>query len=93
MLLLREGERTINLTLNFDSSIDIKILQEASYFLSTQKEWLKLDLTSTDFTADATKQNTVFTIKINLDPTVAAIEPFLVNPDGLKSDWPMTIGR
>ncbi|KAF2082371.1 baseplate J/gp47 family protein [Flavobacterium sharifuzzamanii] len=89
MLLLREGERTINLTLEFDSSIDIKTLQEASYFLSTQKEWLKLDLASTDFTADAKKQNTVFTIKINLDPTVAAIEPFLVNPDGLKSDWPM----
>ncbi|KAF2341844.1 hypothetical protein [Flavobacterium tistrianum] len=89
MLLLREGERTVNLTLEFDSSIDIKILQEASYFLSTQKEWLKLDLAPADFTADATKQNTAFTLKIVLDATVTAIEPFLVNPDGLKSDWPM----
>ncbi|URM36045.1 hypothetical protein [Flavobacterium anhuiense] len=89
MLLLREGERTVNLTLEFDSPIDIKILQEASYFLSTQKEWLKLNLAPADFTADATKQNTVFTIEIVLDETVASIEPFLVNPDGLKSDWPM----
>ncbi|WP_369014692.1 baseplate J/gp47 family protein [Flavobacterium anhuiense] len=89
MLLLREGVRTVNLTLEFDSPIDIKILQEASYFLSTQKEWLKLNLAPADFTADATKQNTVFTIEIVLDETVASIEPFLVNPDGLKSDWPM----
>lgn len=89
MLLLREGVRTVNLTLEFDSPIDIKILQEASYFLSTQKEWLKLNLAPADFTADATKQNTVFTIEIVLDVTVASIEPFLVNPDGLKSDWPM----
>jgi hypothetical protein len=89
MLLLREGTRIINLTLEFDSSIDLKTLQEASYFLSTQKDWLKLDLVPADFTADTKKENNAFTIKINLDPTVAAIEPFLINPDGLKSDWPV----
>ncbi|WP_289659393.1 hypothetical protein [Flavobacterium panacagri] len=89
MLLLREGERTITLTLEFDYQIDLKILQEARYFLSTQKEWLKLDLRPSNFTSDTEKQNTVFTIQINLDPTAAAIEPFLVNPDGVKSDWPM----
>ncbi|MDP5199825.1 hypothetical protein [Flavobacterium sp. DG2-3] len=88
MLLLREGQRTITLTLEFDLQIDLKILQEASYFLSTQKEWLKLDLIPANFTVDPTKQNTI-TIKIELDPTVVAIEPFLINPDGLKSDWPM----
>jgi len=88
MLLLREGDRNIKLTLEFDSPIDLNILQEASYFLSTQKEWLKLDLTSKNFSIDSTKQNAIV-ITIELKPNVAAIEPFLVNPDGLKSDWPM----
>ncbi|MBL0739541.1 baseplate J/gp47 family protein [Flavobacterium sp. GN10] len=88
MLLLREGKRKITLTLEFDSPIDLQILQKANYFLSTQKDWLKLDLVPSNFTIDATRQNIV-TIVINLDATVAAIEPFLVNPDGLKSDWPM----
>ncbi|MET3026579.1 hypothetical protein ABXT06_07890 [Flavobacterium sp. UW10123] len=88
MLLLREGKRKITLTLEFDSPIDLQILQKANYFLSTQKDWLKLDLVPSNFAIDATRQNIV-TIVINLDATVAAIEPFLVNPDGLKSDWPM----
>ncbi|MCM0668904.1 baseplate J/gp47 family protein [Flavobacterium tyrosinilyticum] len=88
MLLLREGTRTLTVTLEFDSQIDLKILQEASYFLSTQNDWLQLNLAPSNFTIDATKQNAII-IAIILDPSVAAIEPFLVNPDGLKSDWPM----
>lgn len=86
MLLLREGLRIVTLTLEFDDLIDLKTLQEASYFLSTQKEWLKLNLVPANFT-QTTSSNCVITIK--LDATVEAIEPFLINPDGLKSDWPM----
>jgi len=86
MLLMREGLRIITLTLEFDDSIDLKTLQEANYFLSTQKEWLKLNLAPENFT-QTTSSNCVITIK--LDATVEAIEPFLINPDGLKSDWPM----
>ncbi len=86
MLLLREGLRTVTLTLEFDHSIELQTLEEASYFLSTQKEWLKLDLIPANFTQN-TSNNCVISIK--LDPTVEAIEPFLINPDGLKSDWPM----
>lgn len=86
MLLLREGDRTVTLTLQFDDSIDLAVLQSANYFLSTQKEWLKLSLLPANFT-QTTSSNCV--IIINLDSTMAAIEPFLINPDGLKSDWPM----
>ncbi|TPG40823.1 hypothetical protein [Flavobacterium pectinovorum] len=86
MLLLREGQRTVTLTLQFDNSIDLALLQTANYFLSTQKEWLKLSLLPANFT-QTTSSNCV--IIINLDPTMAAIEPFLINSDGLKSDWPM----
>ncbi|RKR04869.1 hypothetical protein C8C82_4535 [Flavobacterium sp. 81] len=89
MLLLREGQRTVTLTLEFDQPLDLKTLEEASYFLSTQKDWLKLNLQSKNFTIDPATQNTVATITIDLDPTVEAIEPFLISPDGLKSDWPM----
>lgn len=86
MLLLREGQRSIKLTLQFDDLIDLPLLQTASYFLSTQKEWLKLNLLPANFTQDT---SSTCVITIDLDPTIAAIEPFLINPDGLKSDWPM----
>ncbi|PIF29798.1 hypothetical protein CLU81_0182 [Flavobacterium sp. 9] len=86
MLLLREGIRTVTLTLEFDNSIDLSLLQGASYFLSTQKEWLKLSLLPANFT-QTTSSNCV--IIFELDSTIVAIEPFLINPDGLKSDWPM----
>jgi hypothetical protein len=86
MLLLREGQRTVTLSLQFDTTVDLLLLQSASYFLSTQKEWLKLNLLPIDFSQN-TSSSCVITI--NLDPAIAAIEPFLINPDGLKSDWPM----
>jgi hypothetical protein len=86
MLLLREGQRTVKLTLQFDDQIDLPLLQSANYFLSTQKEWLKLSLLPANF---AQETSSVCVITIDLDPTIAAIEPFLINPDGLKSDWPM----
>jgi hypothetical protein len=89
MLLLREGQRTITLSLEFDLPVDLQLLQEASYYLSTPKDWLKLNLLPADFKPDDKSPNNSFTITINIDPTEAAIEPFLTNPDGLESDWPM----
>lgn len=89
MLLLREGQRTITLSLEFDIAVDLEVLQGASYFLSTQKAWLQLDLLPTAFKPDTSKPDNTVVITINLDPSAAAIEPFLINPDGLVSDWPM----
>ncbi|MBS7231622.1 hypothetical protein KHA90_11360 [Flavobacterium psychroterrae] len=88
MLLLREGQRTITLTLEFDSAVDLQLLQNATYFLSTQKNWLKLVVLPTDFQLNASLPNTVI-ITLNIDPVQPSIEPFLINPDGISSDWPM----
>ncbi|QSW89348.1 baseplate J/gp47 family protein [Flavobacterium endoglycinae] len=86
MLLLREGDRTITLDLSFDAPISLSLLQNAQYFLSTQKEWLPIVLTPSNFVVSG--GNTV-TITIKIDPSTIAIEPFLVNPDGLTTSWPM----
>ncbi|MFZ0598984.1 MAG: hypothetical protein WAM46_18505, partial [Flavobacterium sp.] len=88
MLLLREGQRTITLTLEFDLAVDLPLLQSATYFLSTQKDWFKLVLLPADFQLNAALSNTVI-ITINIDPTQPSIEPFLIHPEGLTSDWPM----
>ncbi|CAD0009111.1 hypothetical protein [Flavobacterium salmonis] len=87
MLLLREGKRIITLTLEFDSAIYLSFLQKASYLLSTQNDWLKLALDPTVFNINTSL--TTVTIEISLAATEAAIEPFLINPDGLKTEWPM----
>lgn len=87
ILLLREGKRIITLTLEFDSAIYLSFLQKASYFLSTQNDWLKLELDPTVFKINTSL--TTVTIEISLAATEAAIEPFLINPDGLKTEWPM----
>ena len=48
-----------------------------------------MKLGTDNFKPDDNQPNNIFKITINIDPTEAAIEPFLINPDGLNSDWPM----
>lgn len=88
ILLLREGERTITLNLQFDTTVDVSVLQSASYYLSTQKDWLKFDGNKLNIKPNDSKANTI-TIIITLEPLVTAIEPFLINPDGLECAMPM----
>lgn len=89
MLLLREGQRDITLTLEFDSAINVPEFQGASYFLSTQNSWLELNLGAAAFQLSSLPSANSLIINISLDPTQPAIEPFLINPDGLQSDWPL----
>ncbi|KRD10394.1 hypothetical protein ASE21_11860 [Flavobacterium sp. Root901] len=90
MLLLREGSRTITLNLGFSAAVDLSLLQNADYFLSTQADWLKLQLTPSSFQLNTTQPgNNTITITISLLPTEAPIEPFNVNPDGIQTSWPM----
>lgn len=85
MLLLREGKRMITITLNFSEAVDVRMLQSASYFMSTQKAWtpVAFALQPTSGTA------AIATLTTTLQPTDPAIEPFLVNPDNLSASWPM----
>ncbi|WP_264537875.1 hypothetical protein [Flavobacterium sp. N1736] len=89
ILLLREGKRTITLRLEFNTTVDISLLQSATYYLSTQKSWLNLQPNQLKIQTNNSSANTTATITITLAPTDIAIEPFLINPDGLKCDFPM----
>jgi len=89
MLLLREGERKITLTLKFDSSIYPGLLLGAQYFLSTQNKWLQVELASTDPVSCPVWPSDTCTVTIIIPPAQLPIEPFLINPDGLVSEWPI----
>lgn len=88
ILLLREGERTITLNFEFNTTVDISLLQSATYYLSTQKSWLQLETSQLTFAVN-NSPNTTATITINFTAAVIAIEPFLINPDGLECNMPM----
>lgn len=88
MLLLREGQRTISLHLQFAGSIDMQLLQNARYYLSTQKDWLEVTSTVTFPPVTPVAANAAI-INIAINPSQPPIEPFLKNPDGLSSPWAM----
>lgn len=86
MLLLREGNRRINFTINYNEEWKDSMFADVSVFLSTQTAWL--DVTSFKTIAkDQQKQE--FSFYITLSPAIAPIEAFLKNPDGVESQWPM----
>ncbi|NHN24926.1 hypothetical protein FIA58_004475 [Flavobacterium jejuense] len=85
MLLLKEGNRTINVTLTFNEKGATTFLNNATYFLSTQKTWLSVPV-SINETNDSSLS---VTLSITLEASEPAIEAFIKNPDGYDSQWPM----
>lgn len=90
LLLLREGTRSISLSLYFGNQLDVRLLQNARYFLSTQTLWLEVTglvvfPTPMEPSAIINQVN----VQIKLDATQPSIEPFLKDPDGVSSVWPM----
>jgi len=88
MFLLREGVRTIWLSLDSVEEYDLELLKNASYYLSTQKDWFEVSTNNLNF-YDNKVPGYSLTIEISLDETIAPIVPFAVNPDGLTSTWPI----
>lgn len=88
LLLLREGTRSICLTLMFNADVDLSILQRARYYLSTQQTWLSVSA-AVVFPANKTVVSDQVNLQIDLGSNEPPIEPFLKNPDGLSSSWPM----
>src|SRR6218665_2169143 len=86
MLLLREGQRNITLTLTFSKTIDRSLFREASYYFSTQTAWLQV---KQEFDTFNVVGGEVVTMEFKLDETLPAIEKFAEDPDGLSSQWPM----
>ena len=95
LLLLREGDRYITITLTVKSPVDLKIFQNAGYYLSTTTAWFEIN--KNDFTVESPaaipgNDNSVL-ITIHLQPLAPAIEAFLLtpaskNPDGFITEWP-----
>ncbi len=87
MLLLMEGNRTITLSFNFASATDLRQLKNASYYLSTQKDWLDVTklITFPNFQIFGKSQQVIIT----LAATAPAIERFTKNPDGYTTQWPL----
>jgi hypothetical protein len=88
LLLLREGKRSITLNFTFAKALDILVLQNAVFSLSTQTAWLKVVATAQYSTGSTT--NNAITVQISLEADQPAIESFLQNPDDVKdAAWPM----
>lgn len=87
MLLLREGQRTILLTMVFKEG-DMSILSSGLFFLSTQTDWLPVKAV-VEFPGQKDGLKLSAQLTIALDPTQPPIESFLKNPDGLTASWPM----
>ncbi|WP_158992497.1 hypothetical protein [Mucilaginibacter sp. L196] len=84
MFLLREGTRIIQLTISYTGNADVQMMNSASYYLSTQKDWVKV----TAVVKAGTSPDSLI-ITISPDGSYPPIEAFAKNPDGFQSNWPM----
>lgn len=93
LLLLREGERCITVTLYTDAAAPGSF-DDVHFYLSTQKTWLPVNGKVINKVTDDHQQLSEVTIIIKLDATQVPIEAFIKDasgkdPDGLVSDWPL----
>ncbi len=86
MLLLREGARTIVMTLGYTGTVNDKMMQQATCLLSTATAWWTVPATIQSSEGLSTQS---MVITMNLKDTDPAIEAFMLNPDGIQSNWPM----
>jgi|GEM_PF-1221263 len=97
MLYLKDGIRTITFTFTFSSPQADDLFSNAAFFLSTQKKWLQVPpgpgVTVKYIEAGKNAPSPVLysgaSIIIQLGPEQPVIENFTVNPDGIRSQWPM----
>ncbi|MBI3134480.1 MAG: hypothetical protein HYZ14_07355 [Bacteroidetes bacterium] len=86
LLLLREGSRSIQITLNYTGEFTTEMLQSANVYLSTKTAWLNV---TTLVNPSAIPVTNPLVVGLVLDPAQPPIEAFTVNPDGVLSSWPM----
>ncbi len=88
MLLLKEGNRLVNISIEYNGPLDLSILETASYALSTATGWL--EMVPKVATIISKGQNQQLELQFSLSPDQSAIEPILDQAiDGFKADWPM----
>lgn len=86
MFLLKEGARTITLTITCTGTIDKSVLNGAAYYFSTLTDWLPVKSIAATAIVDPSN---VITLTFKLDATQPPIEPFKKNPDLLETPWPL----
>lgn len=89
MLLLKEGQRQITVTLVFYDKIDVAALNQATKFaLSSAKAWFEPLSKNVSGIAPAGSDNT-WQIIITLDVSDPPIVPFSTVTDGYQANWPL----
>lgn len=91
MLLLREGHRTLVLTMFFSEG-NIACLNSAQFFLSTETAWLPVQgILEFPIQQPGVPPSYPLEVGLSIDlpSTSPAIEAFKKNPDGLAASWPM----
>ena len=85
MLYLKEGNRTIEVTLTFNEVTDFQFLNTASFYLSSKENWIAVAAS----VQESNTSNSSIILNITLDNTQPSIEAFTKNPDGYDSKWPL----
>lgn len=90
MLLLREGSRTINISIEYKGLLDEAILASASYFLSTATAWLKVVPVGSGLKAPLANGVQQLSLQFSLFADQPAIEAFIGSEiNGFEAAWPM----
>lgn len=85
LLYLKEGNRTIQVTITFNEAADFQFLKSASFYLSSKENWIAVSA----FVQESSTSNSSIILNITLDNTKPSIETFTKNPDGYESKWPL----
>lgn len=85
LLYLKEGDRTIKVTITFSEVTDFQFLNTASFYLSSKQNWVAV----TTSVQNSSTSNSSIILNITLNSTQPSIEAFTKNPDGYDSKWPL----
>ncbi|QHS56452.1 hypothetical protein GWR56_13225 [Mucilaginibacter sp. 14171R-50] len=86
MFLLKEGIRTITITMTCINEVDTSIFDNAEFYFSTAASWLAVNAVPLPTPPGPAK---VMVLRFQLDATQPPVEPFRKNPDMLDTQWPL----
>ena len=88
LLYLKEGVRVITITLNFTSPIDVNLLANAKFYLSSPLEWIEVTKLTKHKKYEGSESQS-FTLTISLPVTFSSVEKFNADIKETQSEWPL----
>ncbi len=85
LMLLKEGNRNLQITLTFEKEGALNFLNTANYYLSTQANWFPATFSVKGLDNDSQS----ILLNLTLNDSQPPIEAFLENPDGYACPWPL----